>query len=104
MRRNPESVDAFVTEVQAAAGADRRFDAALDGLLGELAGEPSEAVVRSLTGRMAVLLQASLLLRYSPAVVADAFVASRIEAPAPVYGAIPGGIDAAAIVDRALPA
>lgn len=58
---------------------------------------------RVLAGQMAVLLQASLLVRFAPPAVADAFCASRLDARHGVYGALPAGLDTAAIVDRATP-
>ncbi|MBU1226576.1 MAG: acyl-CoA dehydrogenase family protein [Actinobacteria bacterium] len=103
MQRTPESVDGFVEELQAAAGSDARYDAALAGLI-EMLEAAAEPDARRLAGRMAVLLEASLMLRHAPEFVAEAFIASRIVEPAPVYGVLPGGVDAAAIVDRALPA
>jgi len=102
MRREPESLEAFLGELELAAGADARYDAALEGLKKALT-EVAETGARRLVESMALLLQASLLLRYSPAFVSDAFVAARLESPAGAYGALPSGIDAAAIVQRAMP-
>ncbi|MCJ7726729.1 MAG: DNA alkylation response protein, partial [Acidimicrobiia bacterium] len=104
MRREPDSVAEFVDELREAAGADAGYDAAVDDLVATLGGEVAEADVRRLTGRMAVLLQASLLLRHAPDFVASAFIAARITEPTQVYGILPNGVDAAAIVERALPA
>jgi putative acyl-CoA dehydrogenase len=54
---------------------------------------------------MAVALQGSLLVRHAPSEVADAFCASRLNGEGGrVYGTLPNGIDAKAIIDRALPA
>jgi putative acyl-CoA dehydrogenase len=48
-------------------------------------------------------VQAGLLLRHAPAYVADAFVASRIaQDVGGAFGRLPDGVDAAAILDRAL--
>jgi putative acyl-CoA dehydrogenase len=52
-----------------------------------------------------VALQGSLLVRHAPPAVADAFCASRLAGDGGrVYGTLPGGVDASAIIDRALPA
>ena len=102
MRREPESVEAFLGELDAAAGADPRYDAALEGLKKALV-EVNENGARRLVERMAVLLQASLLLRHSPAFVSDAFVAARLGDPGVAYGALPEGVDVEAIVERAMP-
>src|SRR5205085_9905212 len=50
-------------------------------------------------------LEGSLLVRHSPPAVADAFCASRLAGEGGrVYGTLPSGIDAGAIIERALPA
>lgn len=67
-------------------------------------GAPDESQARAFIGLAARTLQASLLVRFAPPAVADAFCASRL-APrfSGSYGDLPPGIDAAAIVERALP-
>ncbi len=102
MRREPESLEAFLGELDLAGGADARYDAALEGLKKALT-EVTEAGARRLVERMALLLQAALLLRHAPGFVSDAFVAARLESAGVAYGALPEGIDAAAIVARAMP-
>lgn len=101
--RTPESVPAFLDEVRAVKGADRRLDRMIAGLEAELAApEEREARARRIVERMALALQASLILRYSPAAVADAFCATRLgEDGGTTYGSLPAGLDQRAIVDRA---
>jgi putative acyl-CoA dehydrogenase len=54
--------------------------------------------------RLALAVSASLLLRHAPAAVADAFVGSRLAgAWAGHFGALPPGLDTAAIARRAVP-
>ena len=106
MGRAPDSVDAFREEVLAAAGANPLFDAhcrRLDALLAD--PDDLEARARRIVETMAVALQASLLIRAGSTAVADAFCASRLDpsAASAVYGALPTGVDVAAIVDRARP-
>jgi putative acyl-CoA dehydrogenase len=113
LARAPEAVDALVAELIAASGASDVYDRAMDALLERMRtlarADPAVAQgqARGLAGRVATLLQASLLLRYSPAAVSDGFVATRIaEAPAGsvgLFGTLPAGIDSAAIVGRATP-
>jgi putative acyl-CoA dehydrogenase len=102
MRREPESLEAFLGELELAAGVDGRYDAALDDLKKALT-EVSETGARRLVESMALLLQASLLLRHAPGFVSDAFVAARLVSPGVAYGALPEGVDAEAIVQRAMP-
>ena len=108
--REPEVLDAWITEVGLARGADARFDAALDdtlALLGSLLGDADglERSARRLAARMAAVLQGSLLVRFAPPEVADLFVASRLTSGHDgVYGAlaVPGG-DLETVVARVLP-
>ncbi|NMO53547.1 DNA alkylation response protein [Actinoplanes sp. TBRC 11911] len=104
LRRDPSSLDVFLDEVAAAAGADRRLDDALLGLKSELTDDP-EGQARRVVERMALVLQASLLVRHAPADVADAFCASRLAGDwGHSFGTLPRGVDTAALVDRAAPA
>ena len=106
--REPEVLDAWITEVGRAQGGDARLDRAIEdtlGLLGSLMGEPDrlEVNARRLAGRMAAVLQGSLLVRFAPPEVADVFCASRLgSAYDGTYGALDGG-DLRAIVERATP-
>jgi putative acyl-CoA dehydrogenase len=86
--RHPESLDAVVAELHAGRGASRRLDAVLDEVSGtlrsasqELATDPASVTgaARWLVERLAVALQASLLVRFSTRKVADAFLATRVE-------------------------
>jgi len=57
---------------------------------------------RRLVEDLAVALQASLLVRNAPGPVADAFCAGRLGEGGRAFGTLPGTVDAAAIVERAL--
>ncbi len=105
MQRHPEAVSAFMAELQKAAGQNRTYDGALETMKGLLKpGAVAEAQARQLTENLALLLQASLLIRHAPGFVADAFCAARLsEHRAMVYGALPDGADARALIARALP-
>ena len=101
--KSPQSVPAFLNEVRLAKGGDRRLDRAVDRLEAEL-GRPEEheARARRIAERMAIALQASLLIRHSPSSVADAFCASRLgDDGGSAFGSLPAGLDQRAIVERA---
>ena len=106
--REPEVLDAWITEVGRARGGDARLDRAIEdtlALIGSLLGDPAslEVNARRLAMRMALVLQGSLLVRYAPAEVADVFCASRLGTSYDgVFGTLQGG-DLRAIVDRATP-
>jgi putative acyl-CoA dehydrogenase len=104
LSREPEVLDAWLTEVGEARGGDERLDHAIDDtlrLLGDAA--TAEGAARRLAGRMALCLQGSLLVRYAPAEVADAFCDSRLgTAYDGTYGMLTSG-GLRSIVDRATP-
>ncbi|MEX0429176.1 acyl-CoA dehydrogenase family protein [Nocardioides sp. DS6] len=107
--REPEALDAWITEVGLARGADARLDRAIEEtleLLGTLMGSPDalEGSARRLAGRMAAVLQGSLLVRFAPTEVADVFCASRLAGGhGGTYGMLDRG-DLASILARATPA
>ncbi|MEO5662016.1 MAG: acyl-CoA dehydrogenase family protein [Nocardioides sp.] len=104
LTREPEVLEAWISEVGAARGADHRLDRAVDdtlALLGDVAG--LEVGARRLAGQMAACLQGSLLVRFGTPEVADAFCASRLGTTFNgTFGTLPGG-DLRAIVDRTTP-
>jgi putative acyl-CoA dehydrogenase len=103
LQRSPDAIDAFVAECREAAGAERRLDAWLNVVEGELL-DPTEADARRLVERLGLALQASLLVRFGDPAVADAFCASRLAGNGGLaYGTLPPGSDAASIVERHRP-
>ncbi|WP_433265073.1 acyl-CoA dehydrogenase family protein [Actinosynnema sp. CS-041913] len=105
MAKEPAAVQEFFAELDAARGADRRLDAAVDALKTELA-DPVDLEVRArgLVERMALALQGSLLVRHGHPAVADAFCASRLAGDWGVaFGTLPRGVDFGAIIERGLP-
>jgi len=105
MSRSPEPAEAFFAEVGLAEGAEPRLDAYAAKLRDDLAaGGLQEAEARRVVERMALALQASLLVRHSPPDVAGAFVASRLEGDRGLaFGTLPSGVDFSAIMERARP-
>jgi putative acyl-CoA dehydrogenase len=109
MIKEPDGLPAFVAECELALGADRRLDAHLARLRERtaeaFASEQPQFHARRIVEDLAVALQGSLLVRCAPPAVADAFCAARLGLEGGrVYGTLPSGVDAGAIVDRALPA
>ncbi|QKV91002.1 acyl-CoA dehydrogenase family protein [Streptomyces sp. NA02950] len=106
--REEGALDAFLAEVETAAGADARLDAAvarLRALLPQL-GDPQRAplLARRLAEQMTLVLQGSLLVRYSHPAVADAFCASRLDGDwGHAFGTLPPGTDTGPILERARP-
>lgn len=110
--KEPEALPAFLAECELARGTDRRFDAHLDAtvaraseLFGAAATDPSAVQfgARRLVEELALALQGSVLIRWAPGAVADAFCAGRLgDDRGRVYGTLPAGVDTAALIDRAL--
>jgi putative acyl-CoA dehydrogenase len=87
--RAPETVDVLLDELNGAMGGHPSFDAAATGLAADLKhGERDPFEARLLAERMAVLLQASLLIRHAGDSIADAFVASRLGPRSLTYGGL----------------
>jgi len=78
LAREPLAAETLGAELLAAAGADRRYDAALKAHAERWPALPAEGEARWYAERTALLLTASVLLRHAPEAVADAFVATRI--------------------------
>ena len=105
LSREPDAVAAFLAELELAAGADRRLDAAIRRLRDELDSDAElEPRARRLVERLALALQGSLLVRHGDHAVADAFCASRLGDGGSVYGTLPAGLDLRSIVARHRPA
>ncbi len=102
--REPETLAAWITEVGLARGADPRLDRAIDDAL-TLLGDVSslEAGARRLAGQMAACLQGSLLVRFAPPEIADAFCETRLGTSyGGTFGTLSGG-DLRSIVERTTP-
>jgi putative acyl-CoA dehydrogenase len=108
LARTHGGIEALATELRLADGLDHRLDQEVDSLLGDLALASTAAQhdARRLAGRLAVLLQAALLVRCAPAPVSEAFLASRLgepagpSGPAGPFGTLPRGLDLTSLVDR----
>src|SRR3954469_24498225 len=108
--REPEALPAFMAEVELASGANPHLDehvAALKERFASLEHLYPQWLARRVVEDMGLALQASLLVRHAPAFVSDAFCASRLARDegfrSTTYGTLPPGVDATAIIDRALP-
>jgi putative acyl-CoA dehydrogenase len=103
MQREPETVEVLLEEVAKARGGSPRLDAFVANLKQHLANPGAlEQVARRVVEMMAFAIQASLLVRHSPAAVADAFCATRLDGDwGRTFGTLPKGLDTEAILDRA---
>lgn len=105
LTREEGTADAFLAELRLAQGADRQLDRAtaeLEALLRDTGR--LELSARRAVERMALLLQASLLVRHGSAAVADAFCRSRLAGDRGLaFGTLPPDVDFRSILRRAHP-
>jgi putative acyl-CoA dehydrogenase len=102
LTRSPRSLEVFLQEVEQAAGADARLDAAVGRLKSQFADPATlEQRARRVVESMALCLQGSLLVRHGASAVADAFCAARLSGDGGLeYGTLPAGVDFDAIIER----
>jgi putative acyl-CoA dehydrogenase len=99
LSREPDGLAAFLAECELARGGNAALDDHLDALPSGIDQWGARRAVEDL----ALAFQASLLVRFAPEFVSDAFCAARIGGGGGrVYGTLPAGVDGAAIVARAL--
>jgi putative acyl-CoA dehydrogenase len=100
--KDPATTEALLAELQSTAGADRRLDgfmANIQQLLPASAASgpgqsPVEYSARELTEKLALALQASLVMRHSSSAMAEAFIASRLAGRhGQAFGTLPSGAD-----------
>lgn len=105
MQRAPETLDAYFIEVETARGGNASLDRHTKALKEDMRETSDfEDRARDLVDRLAVGLQASILVKHAPAAVADAFCVSRLDSHgAHQYGALPRHVDFGAILARAMP-
>jgi putative acyl-CoA dehydrogenase len=106
MERTPGAVDLLYQEIGEAVHADKRLGIAAARLQRRLAlgVRNDESQARAIVRDVVLAMQAALLLRHSPAPVADAFCAARLaDDPGGAFGLLASGSDFGAIVDRAAP-
>jgi putative acyl-CoA dehydrogenase len=114
--RESDGLPAFLANCEQSAGADARFDAHLTRVKDDTVaifapgGNPEQRLydsqfgARRLVEDLALAFEASMLVRYAPPAVSDAFCAARLHGEGGrVYGTLPAGVDAAAIIERAWP-
>lgn len=79
LQKEPESLNVYLKEVQSAKGGTRYFDEFLAGLNKDLADLNNlETRARTLVEKLALAMQAALLIKNAPTQVAEAFCSSRL--------------------------
>ena len=103
MQREPESLVSYFGEVESAS--DGRLGRAVDEIKKEIASTTEvEFRARHLVQRMAVALEASLMLRYGDPVAAELFCASRLaDGGGQMFGVLPNHNPLRSVVERHRP-
>ena len=105
LQKDSHTLDAWFSELALTQGASRELDRAVLALKDSLADSADpEYAARVLIERLALTMQASLLVRAGCSAVADAFIASRLQAHGDRnYGTLPRGLNIGEILERADP-
>ncbi|MFQ6004173.1 MAG: isovaleryl-CoA dehydrogenase [Woeseia sp.] len=108
--RQPETLDALIDELKAAAHLNEHYDRYLQLLERDIVSlpkgseSPPEYRGRALIESLALAVQSSLLLRTDNQTVAEAFCLSRLASTrSPLFGALPEGVPCREIINRARP-
>jgi putative acyl-CoA dehydrogenase len=101
LTKDPATVEALLAELKTTAGADERLDAYVENIGARLAVAAGDhAGARILTEKLALALQASLMVRYSTPAMAEAFIASRLAGQhGQAFGTLPAGTEEKGILD-----
>ena len=99
----PLAAAVLADEMRDAATADRRLAQFLARMQATATSVGDEAQARVFVRDLVIALQASLLIRHAPQIVADAFCASRLDGGSGAFGMLPPGVDTRRIVQRAAP-
>jgi len=103
MQREPDSLSAYFGEVTSAPN-DARLRRAVEELKREIPDPDGESRARGLVERMAVALQASLMLRFGDPAAAELFCASRLGGEwGHTFGVLPKGQRLQSVIERHRP-
>lgn len=102
IQESPEALTALLDELKRAQGANRFYDAFLQQVEFLLVRLPQETgLARQLVEKLALALQAALLLQQDNDLIGDAFCQARLQPETGLlYGALPAGIKLREIIDR----
>jgi putative acyl-CoA dehydrogenase len=102
LAREPRTLEALGVLLAGPKGTEARYDRFVDDLMSELS-DPTDGELRArhLTQKIALAVQASVLLAHGPDTSARAFLTSRLSAGAPAaLGTLPVGVDSGAMIER----
>jgi putative acyl-CoA dehydrogenase len=104
LTKDTATVEALLAEFQTTTGADQRLDAYAKNIGDRLATAAGDKyAARDLTEKLALALQASLMVRYSSPAMAEAFITSRLAGQhGNAFGTLPAGVDEKGILSSVI--
>jgi putative acyl-CoA dehydrogenase len=104
IHKSPEALQLLRDEIAPGGETSPQLAAFADTFMKMSREELTEASARNLVERLALALQASLLLRFSPPAVSDLFMQTRLaDAWTGTFGSLAGKYDLPSVIKRALP-
>ncbi|RUO43431.1 isovaleryl-CoA dehydrogenase [Idiomarina aquatica] len=107
IQKEPRVLDAYFSEISKASGRDKRLDDFANALKRDFKQTPRDHwpyQARQFADRMALALQAALLLQHAPDFVSEAFCAGRLAPRTHMnYGGLPANANVVGIINRATP-
>ncbi|MGB6103476.1 MAG: acyl-CoA dehydrogenase family protein [Pusillimonas sp.] len=105
LKRHPQLADALLASLEQDCADEPELKRRVTGLQSvlALAGPDLESAARHIAQELVLLVQANLLRRHAPQVLADAFIRSRCQQAGRVYGALPAPMALHSVLDRAWP-
>jgi putative acyl-CoA dehydrogenase len=98
IKKEPEALERVLAEIRLA------NDPRVERFVSNIHPDVVESEARRFTERLAIALQSSLLIRFSPAAISDAFCASRLDGDSGrMFGTLPHSADSQAVTSLALP-
>jgi putative acyl-CoA dehydrogenase len=104
LTKDPATVEALLTEFKSTAGADPRLDRYVEGIGARLSATANDKyAARDLTEKLALALQASLVVSYSSPAMAEAFIGSRLAGQhGNAFGTLTEEVDVKAILSSVI--
>jgi putative acyl-CoA dehydrogenase len=104
LHKSPDALSVLMNEIGLARAASPRLAQFVDSMKQTPIDHLGEASARRMVERLAVALQASLLIRFAPSAASDLFLATRFgDTWTGTFGALAGEHDVGAIIARASP-
>lgn len=104
IQKEPECLEAVLIELQTARGANRHFDNFIGQIEKDFLDTKNiESRARRIVEKLALGLQAAILVQHAPDFIADAFCSSRLMQGKTTFGTLPADTNFSAVIERSRP-